>query len=192
MAAPRKYPQEAEEAMYRLYCNGLMPAAIKARCAEGTAGLKPFDPPRKSVEAIVKRMERERGQRRRATAPERFDGDTDRQLGNRLRRVVECELERIESAQAVGKPVSARDLFELTRAHKNLVTTPPERPATGTRSAPSTNGNASKTEPSTLERLAAQVAADEANVEREQKQRDEAREKARHALEAERAKVASA
>lgn len=117
MAAPRKYSNTQRAAMYALYEQGVQPGEIAKRCGEGLASVAPFEIPRKSCEAIVKAMARERGLRAVNSVEDAEAASEIEACDIRIRRLLKRELDRFESKQR-GRGLSLDDLERLERIEK--------------------------------------------------------------------------
>lgn len=104
----RKYTEAQQEAMVRLYLEGQMPRAISRAAADGIGDLSPFEIPRKSVEAVVKRGAAKVN--RRGPAP--LDSEDLTEKAQRLKwrtlTALDRELDRIELAQDGGREAAKR------------------------------------------------------------------------------------
>lgn len=94
--------------MVRLYLEGQMPRAISRAAADGIGDLSPFEIPRKSVEAVVKRGAAKVN--RRGPAP--LDSEDLTEKAQRLKwrtlTALDRELDRIELAQDGGREAAKR------------------------------------------------------------------------------------
>lgn len=114
----RIYTDEQKAAMFALYEQGCQPAEISRRCREGLASVARFDPPRKSVEYVVKTMARERG----FDPPRKVEqiagwADASR-YGERVIELLSEDLERLEARDKTAKPLSIAEYERLAKGMK--------------------------------------------------------------------------
>jgi hypothetical protein len=120
MAAPRKYSDAQRAAMFGLYRRGCTPAEIARRCAAGTSSVAPFEIPRRTVHSIVSAMHYEVGEPTSGISNGRSLELRLKDLTKGLLTALECEMERIERREAVGRPVDGKTAAELSRCIKIL------------------------------------------------------------------------
>lgn len=116
MAAKRKYTDPQRQAIWRLHEAGNSATEIERLCKEGLASVEAFSIPRRSVSQILGEMEAEANQR----APKSV---TDPELAaavngfpERISRIVDAELARLETKAAKGTGLSIDDLDRLKKA----------------------------------------------------------------------------
>lgn len=115
MAAPRKYTDAQRAEIYRLHEAGLTSEQISAACARGSAGTDPFAIPRRSVSAIVAKMEEE-ARVRLPTAPDDIGGlEGVRRFPERISRIVDAEIDRLAKKQLRGT-LTTKDIEVLRKA----------------------------------------------------------------------------
>jgi hypothetical protein len=142
---PKRYPQEAIEAIWALLCDGLGPAAIERELASGAATGSPVNMPQRTLSAHVKRLRLERGDPRHAVTPG-HELETARAIRRAALEMLGQQLERLRSQARIEapKPMSSRDLEALRKlaqtadeiANREAKLPPdPERASTGAQGA---------------------------------------------------------
>jgi hypothetical protein len=104
--------------MFALYEQGYTANEIARRCGEGTASVAPFQIPRRTVQQIVTTIARER----RAKPPQKLEDLSGHEIleryPERVGRLLERELDRLERKEHSGKPLSLEDIERMRQGAK--------------------------------------------------------------------------
>lgn len=115
MAAPRKYSTAQRQEIWRLHESGMNSREITEACARGTAGASAFAIPRRTVSAVIAAMEQEARRSLPSTIEDAGTLETVHRFPERIARIVDEELGRLETKQRRGK-LTAKDMDVLRKA----------------------------------------------------------------------------
>jgi hypothetical protein len=119
MAAIRRYSDAQRAAMFALYEQGCTAPEIARRCGEGTASVAPFQIPRRTVQQIVTAIARER----KAKLPEKLEeiaeGQVFKTYPERVGRLLEGELDRLERKEHKGNPPASMTWSGCARGRRS-------------------------------------------------------------------------
>jgi hypothetical protein len=145
--------------MFALYEQGYTAKAIAEKCAGGMASVGPFQIPRRTVHGIVTEMARERGTQLPQSVKNATE-DAAARYPDRVCRLLEGEIDRLERKMKLGKPVDANELERVTKGltayerAQRLCGGSQRRPGGGIRSTG--NGGPPEKEESFVQKLARQ------------------------------------
>jgi len=117
MAAPRQYSDAQRAAMFRLFEAGKTPAEIARLCEEGTAGVNPFQIPRRTCHDIVTKMAEEAERKLPTSIVEAESAEAVDRFPVRIARLIDAEIARLTTKQEKGG-LNVGDYDKLERAAK--------------------------------------------------------------------------